>query len=655
MKLPLRIALILSSFALFTACSKNFETSSDSSTATLPESEYCGSAQTISGGTFTVTGKAQFKSRKTSYGTSYSAGGSAMAGWYLDYTFNTNPIANAEVHIYDGGGNLIQCGETDGSGNFSLLIPDTVNSQYTLSVYSRAFNSTYKVSVLNDVNSNQPYKISTSFSSGSSSPVDAGTLTAEGDESVDSSLKGGAFNIMNDILKANNFLRLNATGFTVAPKVTVFWKAGFNPSTYIGGDAGSGLSFYSPGDYQLFILGGINGDVKTSDTDHFDDSVIMHEYGHFLEDVYGKSNSPGGSHNGDAVIDPRLAWSEGWANYIQSAIKTYVDSTDPSKSSYIDTYGYKANSGSTSGFGQNIVFDLTSDPLSTDSYDSPNVALEGMFREVSISRTLYKTTSPTTVTYTYNGTSGSPSIDIPFSYVWQVFSDGDSSSTPVIDGFHSDNIHFRNMGLFNYLLNAIITLHQTDDATTYGKLGSWATMTGQEKQATDNLEYGANLVSGTCSDTTLQAVRNLSTGRAIACAPISGTCTQYAYASNQLQSNDFYRYCFDGSSNPTLTLTTTQAGSTTLSMNIYKENYVYFEEIYSLVGQSSPYILQSASISTAGTRSVSLAGQPAGCYMVNIRASTTNADGTDKTTGQLTTAWKYHLSNDGGLLCPTAP
>lgn len=28
---------------------------------------------------------------------------------------------------------------------------------------------------------------------------------------------------------------------------------------------------------------------KLADTDHFDDSVIIHEYGHFLEDVYGKS------------------------------------------------------------------------------------------------------------------------------------------------------------------------------------------------------------------------------------------------------------------------------------------------------------------------------------------------------------------------------
>ena len=42
-------------------------------------------------------------------------------------------------------------------------------------------------------------------------------------------------------------------------------EMGFNPNYYFG--ATGGLSFYLPGYSRLFILGGINGDVNSSDTD----------------------------------------------------------------------------------------------------------------------------------------------------------------------------------------------------------------------------------------------------------------------------------------------------------------------------------------------------------------------------------------------------
>ncbi len=659
-------ACLCLSWVVLTACNSSLQSKDGSSdTLVTPESDYCAADQNLNGSTYTITGNAQFESRVTRYGISYSGQGTALSGWYLDNSFRVSPIARAEVHVYDSGGALIQCGETDLNGQFSLSVPAAANRSYTLQVLSRASNEAYKVSVLNDLTNNKPYTVSQNFSVGNSSPGNIGTLTASGDEHVDGQIAGGAFNIMNAILRANNFLRASAgsVGFTVTPKVSVFWKAGFNPNTYRGGPAGSGISYYSPGTHQLFILGGINGDVAFSDTDHFDDSVIMHEYGHFLEDIFGKSNSPGGSHNGDAVIDPRLAWSEGWANYIQAAIKTYTDANDTTKSSYIDTYGYKSSTNATSGFGQNIVFDLTADAANMASSDAPRANNEGLFREVSISRSLYKASSPTQISYVYNGTR-LPSVNLPFKYIWQIFSTGDSSTTPAVNGFHSENIYFRSMGLFNYLLNSLIVLHQGDDPTTYAKLSSLSTVLSQERQPLDNLQYGAALVrktSGSCN-ISLQPSRNLSSEKPLTCAPLSDpTCSDYAYASNQLSSNDFYRYCYDGSTNNTLTLSFTQAGSPTVDLNMtaYVQDYVYFEDVYGLAGQKSPFIVAATSWAPGtnnGTKSFSFAGLPAACYMINIKANTTNNDGTDKTTAQITTTTlQYSLSDNGGLLCPQAP
>jgi hypothetical protein len=145
-----------------------------------------------------------------------------------------------------------------------------------------------------------------------------GTLTALA--TTEDGLLGGAFNILDQLHNANDFIRSKAgscgsnfvgcPNFTVAPKVAVYWEPGFNPGSYFEGS--SALSFYIPGFSRLFILGGVNGDINYSDTDHFDNSVIIHEFGHFLEDSMFVSDSPGGEHNGNRVIDFCFVWFEGF-------------------------------------------------------------------------------------------------------------------------------------------------------------------------------------------------------------------------------------------------------------------------------------------------------------------------------------------------------
>ncbi|MDJ0919069.1 MAG: hypothetical protein QNJ05_15020 [Woeseiaceae bacterium] len=67
-------------------------------------------------------------------------------------------------------------------------------------------------------------------------------------------------------------------------------------------------SFYSSGIDSLFLLGDANGD-----TEEFDDHVIVHEWGHYFEDNFSRSDSIGGPHAIGANIDARLAFGEGWA------------------------------------------------------------------------------------------------------------------------------------------------------------------------------------------------------------------------------------------------------------------------------------------------------------------------------------------------------
>lgn len=81
------------------------------------------------------------------------------------------------------------------------------------------------------------------------------------------------------------------------PPLSVNWARGVLPSC--------GTCY---GSLQIELEGDLAG------KDEWDDTVIEHESGHFMSDVFSSDDNPGGCHDGNPD-DPALAWSEGWATY----------------------------------------------------------------------------------------------------------------------------------------------------------------------------------------------------------------------------------------------------------------------------------------------------------------------------------------------------
>lgn len=82
------------------------------------------------------------------------------------------------------------------------------------------------------------------------------------------------------------------------PALDVDWSTA-NP----GGD-----TFYSGGSQPKIVLCG----EANVDTDEFDPSTIIHEFGHYIEDKFSRSDSIGGTHGFDDLLDPRVAFGEGF-------------------------------------------------------------------------------------------------------------------------------------------------------------------------------------------------------------------------------------------------------------------------------------------------------------------------------------------------------
>ncbi len=102
-------------------------------------------------------------------------------------------------------------------------------------------------------------------------------------------------------------------------------------------------SFYRSDLDSLFLLGDAN-----VDTEEFDDHVVVHEWGHYFEDNFSRSDSIGGPHALGQSIDARLAFGEGWASALAAMAldePLYCDTGPPGTSG---GFGFNAE---TSGFG----------------------------------------------------------------------------------------------------------------------------------------------------------------------------------------------------------------------------------------------------------------------------------------------------------------
>lgn len=484
-------------------------------------------------------------------------------------------IRFAEIEVTTSSGQIVTCGETLSNGTFSLTVPDNLGP-LTVSVKSRSNNtSELRAAVLNCPENNRPYRVTGTFD-----PAAPAALTLRAD--VTGEILGAAFNILDQFYEANSFFRSqvgNCGGATSSectavttsfPKVQAYWTKGFNPNSYFG-SPNSGVSFYLPGYSRLFILGGIGGDTDTTDTDHFDNSVILHEYGHFLEDIQSNTDSPGGAHSGNKPIDPRLAWSEGFGNFIQAAI-----TNNPY---YQDSYG---NSAGTAGSFFNIPLEAPAGGCTVGSTatgcDIPAVAGEGNFREFSIARLLWDVFDST-------GESSQDLVNNAFLELWK--------SMTSLTGLKNPNEQFRSIGFIHHYQDSILPTDWASLRTlhSHGKTEEYA-------------HYVASNMSG-CTYTM---------------TPFNDSAESYQSKnqfdnSNLLRNNDFLFYKHSGGSlNLSLSYTTNSGNESDLDLYLLDSD-ARLAVTTDIVRSSNGYFDRNTA--TQETESVS-GSLPAGDYLIRI-------------------------------------
>lgn len=246
------------------------------------------------------------------------------------------PARQVTVQAIGPAGTSLASGVTDTSGNYSLSVPSntTVFIRARAEMIKNDAPPTWNFSVRNNAGgagTNDPIYTLDGNNSSSGTANSTRNLNAPsgfvGNNYADDRA-AAPFAVLDTVFRAKELV-LTAVPNTAFQPLQLFWSEDNRPTVdrFCPDDGDIGTSSYvvfSQGELDdcgqtngdgIYIL----GDFTQGDTDEFDASVIAHEFGHYVEDRFGRSDSIGGDHGGAGdLLDLRVAFGEGWGNAFSS-------------------------------------------------------------------------------------------------------------------------------------------------------------------------------------------------------------------------------------------------------------------------------------------------------------------------------------------------
>ncbi len=230
-------------------------------------------------------------------------------------------------------GTMVASGTTDDDGNYSLVVPN--NTSMVIQILARMQRDGaaplphWNTEVKNGVTATSPYGYSDNATFNSGTGTTTRNFAIPTAISASGTLQGtarhsGPFAILDTIYTSMQAV-LRVAPTTSFPALYVDWGA-----------QADGTFFTRANGAHIALLSDL-----TEDTDEFDQHVIAHEFGHYVESYFSRSDSIGGPHSLGERLDPRVAFGEGFG-YAFAAI--VLD--DPlARDSFVNTSGQFVSSG----------------------------------------------------------------------------------------------------------------------------------------------------------------------------------------------------------------------------------------------------------------------------------------------------------------------
>jgi hypothetical protein len=167
------------------------------------------------------------------------------------------------------------------------------------------------------------------------------------------------------------------------------------------GSQASGTFFDSDSPQRIALLADLSGD-----TDEFDQHVVAHEFGHYIEQNFSRADNIGGAHGLGDKLDPRVAFGEGFGYAFAAIVLNDPVARDSSRQ------GTTLTSGS---------FNLESNPTTTPAGASPAGNFGCWCSESSVWAILWDLYD--------TANDGADTVSIGFAPMWAVLT-GEQRTTP---------------------------------------------------------------------------------------------------------------------------------------------------------------------------------------------------------------------------------
>ena len=294
---------------------------SDETEATLSSKASSSTSSCSSTGEITITGTVTYD--LVAHNTSTNG---------LNYSTGTTqePVKGAVVEMICGGA-MYDTTVTDASGNYSLKASASVDN--FVRVYAQMLDTTapgtWNFQVIDNTSSGALYSMDGSTIN-SAVDIASHNLNADsgwGGSSYTATRTAAPFAILDSIY--TSFQKVLAVNSSAAfPALNINWSIN-NVATAGDKTAGQITTSHYDG-AAIYILGKADSDI-----DEYDRHVIIHEWAHYFENKFSRSDSIGGSHSINNTLDIRLAFGEGFGNAfsgIASGDPVYRDASGTSQS-----------------------------------------------------------------------------------------------------------------------------------------------------------------------------------------------------------------------------------------------------------------------------------------------------------------------------------
>ncbi len=229
----------------------------------------------------------------------------------LDYANpEKRPIRGAIVELRTAAGGLLQTTNTNATGYYSFDAPQATLLEVRIKAALGLPNNIH-VDVIDNTSANAVYtKTSPTFTIAGSHTEDIyaeSVWTPGAPNGTYTKREAAPFAILDMAYQAEKVVR-QADPQVVFPMLHMAWSPTNRPTL---GNKAAGLintSHYAGSEGTLYILG-----AENLDTDEYDAQVVLHEWSHYFENIFSRSDSIGGAHGTNELLDPRLAFGEGFA------------------------------------------------------------------------------------------------------------------------------------------------------------------------------------------------------------------------------------------------------------------------------------------------------------------------------------------------------